>query len=288
MNNLFNFSYKSTQLFNNDGTASNFRQVFGENGITIGCPKSSYHIVETEDVSTLGQTFIDKGYDVSTFVHRNGEKIGLNVDFGQKLSKVGDVKNNLLITIPNNNSGKGFLSIKQTRLICTNGMVSTGLLFKDQSIKIPHTFDYKINLKLMAESINAFDSIIGQLSDIDNALNGKKIDINTARFELNKWFYFNELPTSQRTMSFNEFRKMLAFDEREELKSINRYDELMLAFNRELDHNSELKLDLTYYTVYATVTNYLSRRIESSNSTASNEIQFSRASTKLKSILELI
>ena len=53
------------------------------------------------------------------------------------------------------------------------------------------------------------------------------------------------------------------------------------AFKKELDYNTNLDLDLSMYTVFASVTNYLSRRVEQSASKASEEVKFERASKKL-------
>jgi hypothetical protein len=115
MKNLFEFDYIEKPL----------------KRVNIACPKESYHIVKTSDVSNLGNAFINKGYDVSTFIHRNGEIIGLNINFGNKPAKVGESQYNLIIKIPNNGSGKGYLAIKQVRLICSNGMVTNKTLHKD-------------------------------------------------------------------------------------------------------------------------------------------------------------
>jgi len=61
--NLFSFEYQDTPIINRDGSKSNFRQVYGEKGNVIVCPKSSYHLVKTADLSNLGNAFIDKGHD---------------------------------------------------------------------------------------------------------------------------------------------------------------------------------------------------------------------------------
>jgi hypothetical protein len=281
MNNLFNFEYQETKLQNQDGTNSNFRQVFGLNGVNVVCPKGTYHIVKTKDVSTLGQAFIDKGYNVKTFNHRNGETIGLNVSFGNKPSKVGESAYSLIITIPNNGNGKGYLAIKQLRLICTNGMVSNKTMHKDNYIKIPHTINYKDSLVLMQQSIDGFTSLLEQVEKKDNFFNGQILKTDEAVFQLNKWFFEQEMPTSQKNgMSLDDFRKALVVDP-SSIKSIARYNELKEAFQREVEYNKELDLKLSMYTVYATVTNYLSRRVEKSNSSASSEVQTERASKKL-------
>lgn len=281
MSNLFNFEYTERALFNADGTKSNFRQVFGNNGVNMVCPKGSYHVVKTSDVSTLGQVFIDKGHNVSTFEHRNGEVIGLKISFGERPSKVGECKYDLIITIPNNGGGRGYLSIKQLRLICTNGLMSDKSMHKDNYLKIPHTIDYKESLKLMELSIDGFISLVSQLEANDEAMNDNVLTHSEAMFNLNKWFFEKEFPTSQKgDLTLDAFRKALAL-EPDTIKCIARYNELIEAFNKELSYNKELRLELSMYTVFATVTNYLSRRIEKSGSKASEVVQLERASQKL-------
>jgi hypothetical protein len=269
-------------LNNEDGTPSNFRQVFGNNGVNMACPKGSYHIVKTGDVSSLGQAFIDKGHNVETFEHRNGEKIGLKVSFGSKPSKVGESSYELIITVPNNGGGKGYLSIKQLRLICGNGMMSNKTMHKDNYIKIPHTINYKESLKMMESSIGGFMSLLEQVEANDVMLDGNKLTHTEAMFNLNKWFFEQEFPVSQKNgLTLEGFREALAIDP-SSIKCIARYDELKEAFNKELGYNKELDLELSMYTVYASVTNYLSRRIENSGSKASETVQFERSSNKLE------
>lgn len=282
MNNLFNFEYTERELLNMDGSKSNFRQVFGNNGVNMVCPKGTYHIVKTADVSQLGQAFIDKGYNVSTFEHRNGEVIGLIIGFGNKPSKVGECKYDLIITIPNNGGGRGYLSIKQLRLICTNGMMSDKTVHKDNYIKIPHTIDYKQSLVMMEDSINGFMSLVEHVQGNDLLMDGISLSHSDAMFHLNKWYFEMELPKSQLgDLTLDEFRKALAIDP-QSIKSIERYNELIKAFNKELEYNKQLGLELSMYTVYASVTNYLSRRIEKSGSKADQTVQFERSSEKLK------
>ena len=288
MNNLFPFEYVEQTLNNQDGSESNFRQVFGLDGKNVACPKKSYHIIKTADVSTLGQAFVDKGYNVKTFNHRNGETIGLNVSFGNKPAKVGESQYNLIITVPNNGGGKGYLAIKQVRLICTNGMVSNKTMHKDNYIKIPHTVNYNESIVMMQKSIEGFTSLLEQVEQRDAFLDGQSLTDSQVRFELNKWFFENEMPKGHKEiqtedgiqkMTLNQFREIV-FNE-VAFKSAPRYNELMEAFKKEVAFNKELGLDLSMYTVYASVTNYLSRRVEKSNSKASNEVQVERASLKL-------
>lgn len=289
MTNLFPFEYVETPLQNQDGTKSNFRQIFGLDGINMACPKKSYHIVKTSDLSSLGEAFINKGHDVTTFNHRGGEVIGLNISFGEKGTKVGDCSYKLIITVPNNGGGKGYLSIKQTRLICTNGMVSNKTVHKDNYIKIPHTWNYNESLLLMEKSIGSFTSLMTQLESRDEMFNEVALKDTEVMYHLNKWFFEEELPISQKkiktdagwvNMTLDMFREMLVTSPKE-TPSYARYCELKDAYKKEISYNEELGLDLTMYTVYASVTNYLSRRVESSGSKASNEVKFERASKKL-------
>jgi hypothetical protein len=281
MTNLFKWDYIEIALKNLDGTKSNFRQVFGMGGQNVICPRSTYHIVKTADVSALGQAFIDKGFNVTTFSHRDGESIGLKITFGRKPSKVGESRYYLIITIPNNGSGKGYYAIMQERLICLNGMVTNQTMYKDNYVKIPHTIDYNDSLILMKKSIESFLSLQEQLQERDEAMNGQELTYTEIMFNLNKWFYDYEMPTNhKKEMTFDEFRKALAIDPNQ-IDYIHRYNELKEAYNRELGYNKELGLKSSMYTVYASVTNYLSRRVEKSQGKASNEVKFERASKKL-------
>lgn len=282
MNNLFNFEYTETPLFNADGSKSNFRQVFGNNGVNMACPKGTYHIVKTGDVSQLGQAFINKGHNVETFEHRNGEVIGLKIAFGTKPSKVGESMYNLIITVPNNGGGKGYLSIKQLRLVCSNGMMSNKTMHKDNYIKIPHTINYKESLKMMEQSIDGFLSLLESVQSHDLMMDSMELNHSDAMYQLNKWFFEEEFPKSQiGDLTLDGFREALALDPNS-IKCIARYEELKEAFNKELGYNKQLGLNLSMYTVYASVTNYLSRRIEKSGSKADETTQFERSSKKLK------
>tara|TARA_R110000868_G_scaffold76573_1_gene220029 strand:- start:2112 stop:2987 length:876 start_codon:yes stop_codon:yes gene_type:complete len=285
--NLFPFDYIEKKLLNLDGSESNFRQVYGLAGENIACPKSSYNMVKTADLSNLGWAFIDKGHEVTTFDHRNGEVIGLNVEFGDKPSKVGESNYHLFITVPNNGTGKGFLSIMQTRLVCSNGMVSSKTVHKDNQIKIPHTINYNQSIELMKQSIDGFMSLFGQVQLKDEALDGRKLELTEIQYHLNKWFFEQELPKSQIcNWTLDSFRKAVALGD--EIPSATRYAELNAALNREWEYNKELGLKPSMYTAYATITNYLSRRVEVSGSRASNEVKLSRASEKLIYFDELV
>ena len=138
----------------------------------------------------------------------------------------------------------------------------------------------------MQDAIIAFEDIICSIETTDNRLNNQKIDDLQVRYELNKWFYNNEMPLSEKEhiKSLDQFREMLALNP-ENINSMDRYNQLMDAYKRELEYNKTLNLDLSMYTVLASCTNYLSRRIEKSKSKAPKEIKFQRESKKLETIL---
>lgn len=284
--NIFNFDYESHNLTNKDNTPSRFSVIYGNKGSVIHCKKDAYTLVKTEDLSKLADTFINKGYSVNPFHHRDGEIIGLNINYQKNiLTNVGDKNYGAIITVPNNGGGSGYLSIQETRLICTNGMSRSANL-DNIKLKIPHVINYQAYLQIMEDAIIAFEDIIMSIEETDTRLNNTKLDEMQAKYELNKWFYNNEMPLSEKESikSLDQFRQMLALNP-EDINSIERYNQLINAYNTELIHNKTLNLDLSMYTVLATCTNYLSRRIERSKSTASKEIKFQREAKKLESIL---
>lgn len=281
MQNLFSFNYETEVLKHKDGSDSHFSAVYGEGGKVIHCKKDSYTLVETQDLSLIGNAFIERGHKVSSFTHRGGEVIGLNINFGEQLTKVGDKSFHALITVPNNGGGKGFLSIKEVRLVCTNGMVRTSNEMKERSIKIPHTLNYENALSLMKQSLFQFEKLIHIINEEDAHLATQKLTEVDVRYLLNKWYYEMEMPENhKKEMSFDSFRKTLVYNP-EEVKSINRYEQLMTAMNWELQYNSDMGAELSKYTVVAVINNYLSRRIEASKSQASQEIQFARQAEKV-------
>lgn len=281
MENLFTFEYETQNILNKNGTKSNFNTVYGAGGNVIHCKKDNYQVVSTKDLSILGHTFIDKNKDVKTFTHRDGEIIGLNINLGNRLTKVGEKTYNALITIPNNGGGKGFLTIKENRLICTNGAVHSESFLKEKSIKIPHNFEYKYALNLMEQSLIAFEEYITIIEAYEKTLNNFQLKETDVMFLLNKWFYENEMPSSHKEgLSFNDFRLSIVTN-RGAIKCIERYDQLMNALKNEIQYCKELKIDISKYTVIASINNYLSRRIEKSNSSADLEIQFARQSAKV-------
>lgn len=287
MSNLFNFDYSTVQIKNLDGTESRFSAVYGDNGNVIHTKKDAYHLISTEAVSNLGNAFIDKGYNVRSFAHRDGEVIGLNIDFGDVLKKVGDQKINAHITIPNNGGGSGYLSLKELRLVCMNGAVRT-LSNNKGSIKIPHNLSYKFALDLMQESLEKFAVISETMNDRDLFMDSVKVDKYEVIRLLNEWFFDYEMPLSHKEgLSKESFRRLLVEDPNS-IKSIDRYKQLKTALDKELGYNEELGLDISRYTVYATISNYLTRRVEKSNSSAPIEIMEQRSSTKLEKFEQVL
>jgi hypothetical protein len=287
--NLFNFDYENVTIKNKDNTDSRFGYVYGQKGMVMHTKKDSYTIVDTIDLSRLAQAFIDKGYTVTPFTHKFGEVIGLNICLSKnKMTKVGDKTYNAIITVPNNGIGMGYLLIFENRLICENGATKKNKLGAFDSLKIPHNITYKLSLELMEKALVQFESIIELIEQQDEILNAQEIDENEAMKLLNVWFFENEFPTSQKNgLTLDEFRKALAVNP-EEIKCIDRYNELKMAFKRELGYNERLNLKLSKYTIFATITNYLSRRAEKSNSKAPAEIVMQRQEAKIEGVLKLL
>lgn len=281
MNNLFNFDYETVQINNLDGTPSRFSVVYGDAGNVIHTKKDAYHLISTGSVSNLGNAFIDKGYDVKSFFHRSGEVIGLNINLGKQMSKVGDKTFRAYITIPNNGGGSGYLSIKEVRLVCLNGAVRT-LSNGNSSIKIPHNLTYNSALNLMQESLEKFADIQELIMQKDLQMDSIHVDQYEVMRLLNEWFFDYEMPDSHKEgLTKTSFRQMLVEDP-SSIKCIDRYEQLKDAFNKELTYNSQLGLQLSNYTVYATIANYLTRRTEKSKSSAPIEIMEQRSSEKLE------
>jgi hypothetical protein len=287
--NLFDFDYVTETIKNKNNTDSRFGIVYGQNGMVMHTKKDSYTIVDTIDLSILAQAFIDKGYKVTTFTHKFGEVIGLNISLTKnKLTKVGEKTYNAIITVPNNGCGMGYLLIFETRLICENGATKKNKLGAFNSLKIPHKITYKLSLELMEKALIQFESIIELIEKQDEILNDQQIDEIQAMKFLNVWFFENEFPTSQKNgLTLDEFRKMLAVNPND-IKCIDRYNELKSAFKRELGFNDKLNLKLSKYTIFATITNYLSRRNEKSKAAAPTEIILQRQEDKIEGVLKLL
>lgn len=281
MENIFNFDYEVQTLNNKDQSPSRFSVAYGAEGRIINCKKDSYKIVRTEDVNIVAQEFINRGYNVSPYIHKYGEKIGLSIDIGVKPSKVGESSYSFNLAIPNDGTGMGYLKLFQKRLICSNGMTRNINEEQMKYIRVPHTWDYKTALNLVTDVINANVEIITAAIGADEQLNTELIDNHAFTLRLNQWFFDREMPPAhKKDMSFNDFRKAL-YEDPSSIKCIDRYNQLMRARDAELEYNAELGLKLSSYTVMAVVNNYLSRRIEKSASIAPVEIQYERAQSKL-------
>lgn len=287
MNNIFNFNYETSLLNNRDNTPSKFKAVFGQDGVLMHTIKGGkYHCIATEDVSLVANAFIEKGYNVTPFIHNSGEVIGINVPIGNREHVVGDRRCDLRLTIKNNGTGVGYLSAHVTRLVCTNGM--TVQEFGKQSvIKVPHTSDYRYYLQLAQDAMVSFENLLDLYESKELLLNKNKIDKHELTFQLNKWFFDYEFPVSQKPEGyvFNDFRKDLAEGNTADIKCYDRYLQLKSSMDKEIGYNSELGLDITSYTVFATVSNYLSRRVEKSGSNAPVELQQERVAEKMVHLL---
>ena len=288
MNNLFDFNFETVQLLNKDSeqSESRFSVVYGQNGQIVHTKKDSYKIVPTQEFSLIGNAFMDKGYNVKPFVQRHGEVIGFDIDFGGSSARIGEKKINAIITLPNNGNGVGRLSIKEVRLVCTNGMTRTSTK-SIRGIKIPHNLGYSHSIKLMAEGLEVFESLVSQANQMDEKLNEVELTREEAMYRINEWFYHKEIPSSQKPETLDQFRRDLATLPTDEMKYYPRYEQLKDAFNRELMYNQTLDLKVSHYTILATANNYLSRRIEASNSSAPRVVQYERQSKKVADLLEV-
>lgn len=284
--NIFNFSYQTETLKNIDNSPSKFKAVYGDGGTLMHTfPGNKYNIIHTEDVSSVANVFLQKGYKVKPFIHNAGEVIGLNIPIGERKHEVGNRSCDLRLTIKNNGTGVGYLSAHITRLVCTNGM--TVQEFGNKAVvRIPHTLDYKYYLQLAQDAIISFENLLTMYEDKESALNNNKITREELKYQLNKWFFEYEFPSSQMEngYTFNDFRRDLATDP-DSIKCIDRYNQLMVSMSKELGYNEDLNLECSSYTVFATVSNYLSRRVEKSGSKAPIEIQQERVSEKMGHLL---
>lgn len=286
MENLFGFNYESKPVLDRDGDESRFVNIWGQGGKVVHTGKKGYKMISTESLSMVGNSLIDRSLTVKPFIHKNGEVLGLNIKLkGNHMTAVGDKTYEALITCPNNGTGQGYLSLREVRLVCTNGLVRTSI--KKMAVKIPHNISYPQALQLAQNAIVEFKVLIEEMNVLDTKLNEKHIETQDVRFHLNKWFFYNELPVDQKEgLSFDEFRRMAALNEfHKDHKFAPRYYQLMAAYNQELAHNETLGLELSQYTVLASVTNYLSRRQEDSKSSAPVEIQCLRQQKKTDAII---
>ena len=289
MNNIFNFEYEVSRFSNRDESPSKFKGVYGQDGILVHTIKGEkYNLVQTQDVSIVADTFIQKGYNVTPFIHNKGEVIGLNIPIGERQHRVGDRRCDLRLTIKNNGTGVGYLSAYINRLVCHNGM--TVQEFGNKSVvKVPHTNDYRYYLQLASDAMVSFENLLSLYEEKETILNKKEITRDQLKLELNKWFFNFEFPSSQKPSkdySFADFRKDL-YEDPDSIKCIDRYNQLMVSMNKELGYNDDLDLKCSSYTIFATVSNYLSRRVEKSGSSAPIEIQQERVSEKMVHLLDV-
>ena len=288
--NLFNFDYEEAIIPNLNGEPSRFRGIYGLDGNLINTAKGGkYNVVRTEDLSRVGEFFLDQGKSVIPYTHKDGEVIGLTIPHGVKPHKVGDRMVTMVLDVLNNGYGAGKLSLMVKRLVCTNGAMKNEYSNKG-IIKIPHTNNYKYYLELAQEAMVKFETMINQLDEFETNLNGQKIDLYDVKKLLNEWFYKNEIPASgKEDMSEQEFR-MLLVDDFDSLPNATktRYKELQKSIEKELSYNKELGLEVSKYTTYAVVTNYLSRRREQSAADAPEVILMQRQQSKIEHIEELL
>lgn len=285
MENLFNFEYEVETLLNKDNSASRFGVVFGQDGNVVHTKKDSYIMIKTKDVETIGSICKDKGYKVSSYIHKHGEVIGLNIDLGPRPTSVGEIQYRLLLNIKNNGSGVGEAFLSELRLVCLNG--ATRELGKRSFVRIPHSLDYPTALKLVETSILNIESAIKTANTKDLAMSENLIDKIEIIRRLNVWFFENELPVNHKKgFTIDSFREALyETPELIEQSSLRRHTQLMESLTKELKHNTTLNLKPSEYTVFATITNYLSRRQEASQSDAPKEIQDLRLITKTKMLV---
>jgi hypothetical protein len=281
--NIFGFDYQIEKLFNRDdeNSPSRFAIVYGQNGKIIHSKKDSYTIVPTSDVSRLADAFNEKGYPSKPFIHRNGEIIGLNVQLLEnKKTTIGDKSYSLFINIANNGNGVGEAKLFEERLICTNGAVRKNVAAR---ITIPHLSTYSFYLNQVQKMVDIFPSLVEAIENEDQEKNDFTLSKDEFMKVLNHWFFLVEFPVSQKlndNWTLDKFRKSLALNP-DSIPCIDRYNELIKSRDEEFGFNVELNLNLSLYTAYAVVTNYLSKRLKKSQSSAPAEVKQQRDAEKL-------
>ena len=280
---IFNFEYKIEPINNEDGTKSRFEIVYGQNGNVIHTKKNTYKIISVEAINKLSKIFEEKGKKVSGFIHRYGEVLGIQIKLSEnRKTIIGDKSYTAIIKIPNNGTGRGYLSIFEERLVCKNGAVRSTQ--KTNSIKIPHTYYYEDYLNLAEQTLLEFENIIVEIEQKDAELNSKTLSTTELRFKLNEWFYNNEYSDSHRKeISFDSFRRDMVLNP-DVVPMNKRYSSLLESYEEEISNNTKLNLDLSHYTFYAIVTNYLSKRIKKSKSKAPEYIKNERVASKIQNI----
>lgn len=281
----FAWDYEFETVKNKGGSNSKWGVVYGAEGIATHCRKEgSYHVIPTSEINALAENFHNQGIKMSSYCHKFGEQLGLNLDFDEAvLTAVGDITYKGILHIKNDGNGVGYLSIQEERLICTNGMRRKFNMMN--RITIPHNSNMTARLELCAQAVEQFKALIELAQKQDATLNSFEVTNEQVRYLLTKWYFEKEMPKSQKPDGYtlSQFRADLVSDKRQEIKSIDRYDSLIAAWNREEQYNGALNLTRSMYTVFASITNYLSRRVEKSRSAASIEMQQERVSKKVDS-----
>lgn len=305
MTNLFDFDYEVVTIKNRneviytpdaDGTLhpikeatnSRFGYVIGEGGMIVHTKKEKYTPISTNALSQIGNAFKDQGHTVSTYVHKYGEVIGMKIDLTTKETSIGKKTYSAYFHCPNNGSGIGKVYIGEVRFVCANGIIH--LAEGGTNINIPHNLTYIQALEIAHESLIQFVNMVKVIEAQDANLDAAKLTTAEAEELLNKWFYAHEMPTAhKKNLTETQFRAEVYGGMDNISKSVvDRYDQLKVAFEAELGYNKELELDLSKYTVFAAITNYLSRRREDSGSTAPNEVQTIRAQKKVDAFMKTL
>lgn len=282
MENIFNWDYEVEKLYNKNGKSSRFSVVYGENGNVVHTKKDSYNMVLTTDVSKIANGLIEMGYDCVPFIHKSGEIIGFKTSLGEKITKVGQMVYEAVLYIPNNGKGVGITYLKELRSICGNGMMRTFKNYDENQVKIPHNADYQSYLDVAEKTMVTFLKMCEDAQNEDESLTKYNMENEEARYRLTD--YFHKYETNNK-LSLDELRAALYTGEGVSGVTLRKYELLMDCFNKELEYNKELNLNLTMYTLLATVTNYLSRKREARESKLSEIIRLKRESRKVGSFI---
>jgi|GEM_PF-3285904 len=304
-NNLFDFDYEVVTIKNRnqvvyapdaDGTLhpmkeatnSRFGYVIGSGGMIVHTKKEKYTPISTNALSQIGNAFKDQGHVVSTYVHKYGEVIGMKIDLTTKETAIGKKTYSAYFHCPNNGSGIGKVYIGEMRFVCANGIIH--LAEGGTNIKIPHNLTYVQALEIAHQSLIEFVHMVKVIEAQDANLDAAKLTTAEAKELLNKWFYAQEMPTShKKDLTETQFRAEIYGGMTNIANSVKeRYDQLMVAFTAEQGYNKELELDMSKYTVFAAIINYLSRRREDSGSTAPEEVKTLRSQKKVNAFMKTL
>ena len=287
--NLLDFNYQTQIIKNLDGSDSQFKTIFGQDGMVTHTHKGNkFHVIDTASINSLMELFQDSKYEVDSWVQNNGSTVGFRVQIGQQATAVGEKMFYIDIVIPQNGSGKGKVTMFEKRLICTNGMTRTDFKFSDKGLRMSHTSTYRENIEVVKNVLSYFDDMVDGIHEKDESLSKQQINTVELRRLLNVWFYNSELPISQRPDSLELFRESVAMGTYTSEKFANRYDNLISSMNKEIEYNSQLNLNISKYTALATVTNYLSQKVRDSKSKASTIVVEQRQATKADAMLALV